>query len=465
MTKKLSSIVLALALLHTASPALAASDAEVEAMAARIKVLEQALNELKQQQQELAERQKAQDAIVAAQIAPEAGKESKKKEEAAPEKHVSVDVGAKGFEVKNNDNNTLMRIRGYGHADFRAFLDDDSNNGNDAFDLRRARLVVEGEIGKFYYILSPDVGGAGAQLMDANAGYKFSDAVDIKIGKFKSPLSLEELRATTDTTFVEDGFPVAMVPSRDIGVQWGGSIAEKTLSYQFAILNGAPDGANITGNDDDNVEAVARVFYEPIKGIGAGIAGSRGVREGTASTPQLPSYRTPGRARFFAYNAASVADGDATRIVPQAYFYRGPFGALAEYAVSSQEVRNGVNSADIRNTGWNAQAAWVLTGEDATYKSVIPDHPFDPHTGQWGAWELDARIGGIDIDDDAFPLFATAATAASEAHNWGFALNGYLNDHVRVTVNYEQTSFDGGGAGGADRETEQAILGRAGVRF
>ena len=49
----------------------------------------------------------------------------------------------------------------------------------------------------------------------------------------------------------------------------------------------------------------------------------------------------------------------------------------------------------------------MLTGEDASYRGVVkPSEPFSPGKGGWGAWELVGRYGELEIDDDAFPLFA-----------------------------------------------------------
>jgi phosphate-selective porin OprO and OprP len=111
------------------------------------------------------------------------------------------------------------------------------------------------------------------------------------------------------------------------------------------------------------------------------------------------------------------------------------------------------------------QATWVLTGEKATYKSISPAHPFDPAGGQWGAWEIGVRYGRLDIDNKAFPVLANPAAAVSGATNAEAVLNGYLTDNARLLLNYERTSFDGGKAGGGDREPENAVITRAQMQF
>ena len=60
-------------------------------------------------------------------------------------------------------------------------------------------------------------------------------------------------------------------------------------------------------------------------------------------------------------------------------------------------------------------ASYVLTGEDASFDGVKPAHPFDPKSDNWGAFELVGRMSRLDVDSNAFPVFASAATSARSA--------------------------------------------------
>ncbi|RZA23538.1 MAG: porin, partial [Proteobacteria bacterium] len=75
------------------------------------------------------------------------------------------------------------------------------------------------------------------------------------------------------------------------------------------------------------------------------------------------------------------------------------------------------------------------------------------------------RYGVLEIDDDAYPLFADPSVAASRAESWTLGVNWYLNSNLKLVVNYLQTSLDGGAALGADREDEKAIFTRLQVAF
>lgn len=432
----------------------AASEAEMAAMAEKIKFLEAQLNELKSQQEQIVKNQQAQVSSRVTAIEPTTGKDG----------NISVSVGSKGLEVKSGADDTLMRIRGFGQADARFFMDDDT--GTDDFELRRARLVIEGEIGDFYYRFSPDFGGDETTLPDLYAGYHYSDAIGAQIGKFKVPFGLERLRSSSDTTFLEAGMPTSLTPNADVGVMVFGQVLDGGLSYEAGVFNGVIDGGMENSDSEDNKELAARVMTSPVEGLNIGVAGTWGEKDGSTTDRLLPSYRTAGRERFFQYDADSFADGESWRVMPQGMFYRGPFGVMGEYVISAQDVRNGAQTASIANKAWGVQGVWVLSGEDATWKSLSPEHVFDPRNDQWGAWEIAARYGALHIDNDAFPVFANPLTSASDAQNVGAALNWYLNDHIRITFDYEHTSFDGGAAiAGTDRNDEDVIASRLWFKF
>jgi phosphate-selective porin OprO/OprP len=150
-----------------------------------------------------------------------------------------------------------------------------------------------------------------------------------------------------------------------------------------------------------------------------------------------------------------LADGVRFRIAPQGYWFWGPFSLMGEYIFSQQGAQRTattddvttVTTADINNQGWFVQMSYVVTGEDASYRGVVPINPFDPYNGRWGALELAARGSAargsvVDIDPKAFALgFATRDEATTRAANWGVGANWYLNRNFKLQLNYEYTRF------------------------
>ncbi len=390
-----------------------------------------------------------------------------------------IAVNDKGASFKSAGGDYEIRLRGLVQGDGRFFLDDHAPAQNDTFLLRTARPTIEGSLGKLVgFRLTPEFAGDNASIVDAYVDLRFSPAHTLRVGKFTSPVGLERLQSSSALSAVERSLPSELAPNRDIGVQLQGDLADGRFSYALGVFNGTVDGRDaVTSNPDNEFEYAGRVFFEPFRndagalsGLGFGLGASIGDKRG-AGNNFLPRYRTPGQAQFFAYRSAVNADGEHFRWSPQAYYYRGRFGVLGEYIQSRQEVviASGANAGrrdKLENTAWQATAQWVLTGEDAGYRGVVkPSRPFRPGEEGWGAFELIARYGALDIDDDAFPLFADRATSARQTRNWTLGLNWYLTSNLKLVFNYLDTTFRGGAGNAADREDEKAIFSRLQVAF
>jgi phosphate-selective porin OprO/OprP len=262
-------------------------------------------------------------------------------------------------------------------------------------------------------------------------------------------------------------------------VQVQGSLFDGRLTYAAGAFNGVADGGSddIEGSDDDK-DVAARLFATPFKngstplrGLGFGLAGTFGRQEGA-----LRNLVSPGQQRFFTprtgvgTNAATAnitANGDHWRLVPQAYYYWGPFGVFGEYVISDQQVRRdagGRSSLRVSNSAWQVAASYFVTGEENGYQAVTPRRPFNFHGDGWGALEVAARVGQLHLDNAAFPLLASAANSAREATSWGLGLNWHLNKNFKLSLDYEQTDFKGGTSAQL-KKGEQAILTRAQIAF
>jgi len=384
-----------------------------------------------------------------------------------------VAVNDKGVSFKSADGAYEIRLRGLLQGDARFYIDDNAVPQNDTFLIRTARPIIEGSLGKLVaFRLTPEFAGDSASIVDAYLDVRFDPAYTLRAGKFTSPVGLERLQSSSALADTERALPSELAPNRDIGVQLQGEVAAGTFTYALGVFNGTVDGRDaVTSNPDNEFEYAGRVFFEPFKndasawsGLGFGLGASVGDKHGVGNN-FLPRYRTPGQVQFFNYRGTVAADGQNLRWSPQGYYYRNGFGFLGEYIVSRQEVALGAQRADLENTAWQATASFVLTGEDAGYRGVTrPSHPVGKDDG-WGAWELVGRYGVLDVDDAAFPLFASADVAARRAEAWTFGVNWYLTSNLKLVFNYSQTRFDGGAVAGADREDEKAVFSRLQVAF
>src|SRR5690606_15469461 len=135
-------------------------------------------------------------------------------------------------------------------------------------------------------------------------------------------------------------------------------------------------------------------------------------------------------------------------------------GLMGEAIWSRHEVRGpeqGTHS--LTHFAWQAAASVALTGERASFKGLVPERRFDPKNGDWGAFELTARVSGLSLDDAAFTEGLAAAGSAERALLWTVGLNWALDAHVSALVNFERTSFESP-AGTPDVPTETAVLTR-----
>jgi len=445
-----------------------------------------------------------------------------------------AELGTQGLKVESADGNFRMFVRGTLQADGRFFMDDSNANDpgyanpsnansngdslNDQFLIRRARLNLEGTLFKYIdYRIMPDFAGSSTRLFDGYADLRYFRGASLLAGKFKAPVSLERLQSASALTFVERAYPTQLAPNRELGIMLHGEFdkpgypqAQRSFplymypeffSYQLAVTNGARNNnSDSTGDSNDSKEFQGRIFahpflhsgFEPLEGLGLGIAGSWGDPNDDA----LSNYVSTGQNTIYRYSSSARADGTHYRVYPQMYWNWGPFGMIGEYALSSQRLAsqttvNNLTSNRYETTAndqaWNVSLMYVLTGEDNVFlnQGLRPRHPFNPFNGQWGAIQLAARWTEIDFDDSAFRNVGTARnptyaftdprSSVSHASSWALGVNWWLNNNVKIMADYEQTNFDGGASSPSatnaqttairNRETEKVFMTRFQVAF
>jgi phosphate-selective porin OprO/OprP len=408
-----------------------------------------------------------------------------------------ITASASRFQIGSTDGANFVRIRGTLHADARTYGGDSVAETADTFLLRRVRPTIEGTFGNIYdFKFMPDFAGGRSIIVDAYAAARFNPAAVVTVGKFKPPVGLERLQSSADLRFIERALPTNLVPNRDLGLQLSGDIKGGVVSYAIGYFNGVNDGQSSDNLATPDVEVdtagdyAARLFFQPflnssnfsLRGLGLGIGSTWIDVDGSAANTALAAYRSAGQQSVFSYRAntatgttpnnATFADGQRLRLAPQLYYYRGSFGFLGEYTQVEQDVSRVIGTivrADtLTNSAWQAQFSWFITGEEETFRGFTPGSTFQPGKSGWGAWELVARIHQLDIDDDAFVggalSFANPATAVTKTTAYGVGVNWYPWNTVKLSLNYEQSSFEGGAATG-DRADEQALLSRFAINF
>ncbi|MDR0901619.1 MAG: OprO/OprP family phosphate-selective porin, partial [Opitutaceae bacterium] len=100
--------------------------------------------------------------------------------------------GAKGLVVTSPDNALSVKLGALVQADARVFLNG-NDSANDGFLMRRVRTPISGTVHKiFSFNITPEFCGSHAhKIFDAWAQAGLSPGFNLKIGKFKTPASLE----------------------------------------------------------------------------------------------------------------------------------------------------------------------------------------------------------------------------------------------------------------------------------
>ena len=380
-------------------------------------------------------------------------------EAATAESATRPQVSADRSGLRITAGSTEFRLRGLLQLDGRWFTGEDGAQLPDSFVFRRVRPTFQGTLGKgIGFRFTPELAGDTTTLIDAYLDVAVTESVTLRAGKVKGPVGLERLQSATDLAFVERGLPTELAPNREVGVQAQGG---QRLQWVLGIYNGTADGSNGPASDVDNrKEVAARLFYQPSPHIGFGIAGSTGSKRGDT---QLPRYRSPGQNRITSYVAGATFDGRHTRISPQAYAYRGPVGLLAEYILSEQALSIGGSADTLTHSAWQVVGRYVLTGEQASFATLVPARDYGVGKPGWGGWELVARVGQLTLDDDADALGYVAATEEQSLDNVGIGVNWYLDRNVRFAANYDVTRFKS--FSGPDRPDEHALFTRLQLAF
>jgi phosphate-selective porin OprO/OprP len=97
-----------------------------------------------------------------------------------------------------------------------------------------------------------------------------------------------------------------------------------------------------------------------------------------------------------------------------------------------------------------------VTGDEITKEGIIPHDPLTLEGGL-GAIEIVARYAELHLDDATFPLFADPTVSARQVRELGAGANWWMNDYLRLTLDFIHSEFKGG-AGTGDRPSEDAIL-------
>ncbi len=350
----------------------------------------------------------------------------------------------------------------------------DTPDATSTFLMRRARLILDGTFARhFDFLFQTDLQSAGLNdtlttgVQDAWINAKASDWLQLRFGKMKSPLGVERWQSSRARWFTDFITTTYLVPNRSIGAMLHGRVPGGFAEYYASLVNGEPNGgsSDFSSDGQNTKEFQGRLAVTPMAQTGWKAWEQLTLGAGVSYAPQLNGlgrYGTANRQQFFGYNNATVnstrADpGEQVRFVPNVSYFWGPFGLYGEAAWTRTGVVNGNNRANLQDFGWQVAASYVVTGEDNTLRPIKVKRPFDPAVGRWGALQVAARAGQLQVDPGTFPIYADPDIWSRRTTTFGVVLNWLLNDNLRASLEYDYTSFLGGAPDGGNAPDNNAI--------
>jgi phosphate-selective porin OprO/OprP len=394
----------------------------------------------------------------------------------------SVSLNERGLVVKSADGQHALRVGGLLHFDCREFLGSD-NDANNVLLVRRARINAAGTIWKYIdFRYQQDFGLVDAQntrnqliLLDATLNFNVQKEFQVMVGKMKPPGGLEMLQAVPNIMFIERGPVQQLQPNRQLGVMPNGLLFDDTLNYAVGVFASAPNNYAQTTDVGTGYGTTARLFARPfcndadeLAGLGFGVSGSYSNIDdytpgSSALSNGLNTYASDPGVTFFTWNSNALRNGALYRIIPQLYYYVGPWGVMTEYILQSQSLSLGTGNATqqrkIRDDSWawQLEVTYNITGEDNTFDAAVPAHNFDFFQSEdedaVGLWQIGFRIDQIQLDSDLFDsptpggtnTFVGTGNASQNArgfHSYTLGVSWWMNPNVRLMLNGTYTAWD-----------------------
>jgi len=342
---------------------------------------------------------------------------------------------------------------------------------DDGVNIRRARLGAEGS---FYHTIEfkvefefansfvtqtdPQRVSNVATPTDFNLTFRELPGVgNIRIGNQKQPISFEHITSSKYLNFLErsqnfDGFTEGFNNGFVLGAMaFDNFLSDKRGYWALGLFKSTRSnlGFNVGRNEAD---LTGRVVVLPIyenegeRLLHVGIAGSyRDLDD------DQQRYRTrfglrsaPGAISGLILDTGLLSGDRETRLVPELAGVCGPWSFQAEYFSSwLTGTRQPVGGAELGTTfyqGAYVEAHYFLTGEHRAYDHermtfgrIKPLKPlrWTGDTRGWGAWQLAARYGFLDLDDKG----ATGGLAQELV----LGVNWILTANARLQANYVLT--------------------------
>lgn len=317
-----------------------------------------------------------------------------------------------------------------------ATFDQDRTPLSAAGEVRRARLGIDASFGRDWdFHVASDFSSDELDpkfIQDLYLRYSGFRPIEIRVGQFKEPISLESQRSSKYVTFMERALPLAFVPSYHLGIG-AASHGDNWSAASGVFREGVQDGFG----DSAGWGASARLTIAPLhasrKIVHFGLSSAYRVPDDASRSLRFRTHPESDLTDVYFINTHDMGDvGEHALVGMETAVVLGPWSLQGEYL--HDFVHRDGGKADIDFYGWYAYSSWFLTGESRHYNAgrgafgrLKPNRNFDL-AGGIGAWELAVRYSTLNLNDSAI--------AGGREDNATLGLNWYPNTNLRLMANY-----------------------------
>ena len=323
------------------------------------------------------------------------------------------------------------------------------------FSIRRARFALKTQINHDWYgEVDLDMADGEFELKDAIIRYTGLEHWQFQVGNFKEIFSLQRNNSSRYLQFMERPMVCsALAPSRHLGLNI--NYHNNGIFLNLGIHGQAVAGAEERGYVEESSKAKApdnkpSVTFKAIWQPGWDKE-AWGMHLGAAVSYRYPktSDETFGKARYSTRNSTAInrkkyidtGDFDFDHALLYtgeiAGYWKG-FRGEAVYMANSSYTPNGVKNFG----GWYVQGGYLLFGGTQRYDSAGAKFTRVKRGQKWGDVELCGRVEFIDLNADKALAADDQKIMGGSAMAYALGLNYYINDHVKIQLNYQYNDND-----------------------
>ncbi len=331
---------------------------------------------------------------------------------------------------------------------------DEISNG---FSVRRARFAVKAQINKDWYgEVDMDMADGEFELKDAIIRYTGLKNFQFQVGNYKEIFSLQRNNSSRYLQFIERPMVCsALAPSRSLG--FNANYYNKglflNLGIQAQVIAGAEERGYVEESSkgkgpDEGLSYTFKAVYQPgwnKENWGLHIGGAVSWRNPKTSD------ETFGKARFSTRNSTSInrkkyidtGDFDFDHhllYTGELAGYWGGFRGEAVYMANTTFLP--ANAGTKMFSGWYVQGGYLLFGGTQRYDGAGAKFTRVKRGQKWGDIELCARVEYIDLNADRAMPAKDQKIMGGSCMAYAAGINYYINDHVKVQINYQYNDND-----------------------